>query len=225
MAKIRDKDSLTFKEATAQMSRKEKSKYIWEYYKWFFISGFATIFMVGTFIHQNLTAVDTYLDISIVTGAAHMNIMFSDDWQDFEDVNMSQEPRGIGVDPYLRETLTELFVPEELHGDYSVVVSHHNLTTTAEAFVALAAVGIFDIFITYPDDLAAMSEVGHLYNIAESDMDWNLPTDYFYNDYALYLHRFPFFENYIRPADELVLAIAINSNNQARIYDLLNLVR
>ena len=207
--KMRDKDSPTFKEATANMTGKEKRNYIWEYYKLHIIGTIAAVLLVGSMTHSILTQVDSYLHITFMTGFEHLLSSFDLD----SDVDPEQElffpepPPGIWVDFDIAPVLEDLLLDESQQRNYEIVIQTLAIDfETIPVFTTHTGAGLLDMIITHIPDLHSMTEIGHFKNI--TDLGWDLPEHVMHNEYAVYLRYFPVFDGYVIPIDELVLGIS-----------------
>jgi len=209
---VRDKDRLSFKEATATMGGKEKIGYIWEYYKWIILGGIAFFFVAFSMIHAFLTQVDSYLNISFVSGFEHTMSAFEP--LDFDepanldaDDFFAESPPGIWVDFEIVPKLEGLLLDDEQLTNYDIIVQQLGINfETIPVFTTHIGAGVIDIIVTYIPDLHVMAEIGHFLNI--SDLGWDVPMYKMHNEYSIYLRYFPIFNNYVAAPDDLVLGIS-----------------
>jgi len=207
--KMRDKDSPTFKEATANMTSKEKINYIWEYYKLHILGSIAAIVLVVSIMHTILTQVDTHLHITFLSGFEHtINTLDSVLEREDEQVNDRSGPSpGIWVDFEIIPTLKDLLLDDSAQSNSEIIVQALALNLELiPVFTTHAGAGVIDMIVTYLPDFYAMNEVGHFINI--SDLGWDIPEHVMHNEYALYLRYFTVFDGYVAPIDELVLGIS-----------------
>lgn len=216
--KLVDADRRSFKETTANMTGKQKWDYFWEYYKFHVFGTITLVGMAVWFIHSLLTGTKVYLDFAFVHGFAYI-VEQSEAWDAGEEF-LRETPRGIWFTDDLRFELSSLLIDESLQDQYMIVNQSHNLTRpdALEPFVMFATVGTLDLLITYPEDLQALAAVGHFLDL--TTLAWDLPTTAFYNNYALYLHYFPLLDQHVIGDDELLIGIAVQSNNLDRIERL-----
>ena len=216
MAKMeRDKDRLSFKEATAAMGGKEKIGYIWEYYKWIILGGIALFFVTFSMVHAFLTQMDSHLNISFISGFEYTMSAFGsldfeaeDDPADLDaEYFLTEPPPSIWVDFEIIPILENLLLNDEELTGYDIIVQQLGINfETIPVFTTHTGAGVIDIIITYIPDLYAMAEIGHFRNI--SDLGWNIPVDKMHNEYAVYLRYFPIFNNYVAASADLVLGIS-----------------
>jgi len=223
MAKVmRDKDMLTFKEATANMTRGEKVGHIWEYYKWIIIGGIAGVLLVFSITHTLLTQTDSYLTITLVSGFEHTASSFAhldldDDVEsseeDLPDEDfLSEAPVGIWVDLDIVSILEDLLLNDEQSNNYDITVQQLAINfETIPVFTAHIGAGVIDIIVTYVPDLHAMVEIGHFENM--TNLGWDIPANMMHNEYAVYLRYFSVFDDYIAAPDDLVLGISATTQN------------
>jgi len=222
MAKmIRDKDSLSFKEATANMTVKEKIGYIWEYYKWIILGSSTIILVIFSMTHAFLTRMDPYLNITFINGFEYTLHSFEQPDLDVEDeaIDLSEEtffpepPAGIWVDFEMIPTLEDLLLDDRQQSNYEITVQQLGINfETISVFATHTGAGVIDIIITYIPDLHAMVEVGHFQNI--SDLGWDIPAHKMHNEYAIYLRYFPIFDDYTMAADDHDLVLGISTTTQ-----------
>ena len=215
MAKLmRDKDRLSFKEATANMTGKEKIGYIWEYYKWFILGGVVIVSVIFSMTHAFLTQMDPYLNIIFVSGFEHTVSAFEpldldeDELADLDAEDFFTEPPiGIWVDDEIVPILEGLLLSDEQLSNYEIIAQQLGINfETIPVFTTHTGAGVIDIIITYIQDLYAMTEIGHFQNI--SDLGWDIPVDRMHNEYAVYLRYFPIFDDYVAAPDDLVVGIS-----------------
>jgi len=207
--KMRDQDSPTFKEATANMTGKEKRKYIWEYYKLHIIGTIAAVLLIGSMAHSILTQVDSHLHITFLTGFEHiLNALDPDlDVENDEEIYLPGPPPGIWIDFDIAPVLEDLLLDEGQQRNYEIIVQTLALDfETIPVLTTHAGAGLLDMIITYIPDLHSMTEIGYFENI--TDLGWDLPEHVMHNEYAVYLRYFPVFDGYVVPIDELVLGIS-----------------
>jgi len=222
MAKaMRDKDSLSFKEATANMTGKEKIEYIWEYYKWFILGGSALTFIIFSMLHAFATQADPYLTITFVSGFEHTISSFApldlEADSEFLEELLPEAPVGIWVDFEIAPTLEDLLLNEGQQRDGIAVQQLGINFETLPVFTTHTGAGVIDIIVTYIPDLHAMVEIGHFENL--SDLGWDIPAAKMHNDYAIYLRYFPIFDDYIAAPDDLVLGISATTRYIENIED------
>ena len=230
MAKMRDKDNRTFKEATANMTGKEKIGHIWEYYKWIILGSIATSFFVFSIIHAFLVQVESYLTISIISGFEHTASLVTFDFDTEEDpAELSEEeffpepPVGIWVDFEITPILESLLLDEDQLNNYEITV--HQLAINIETlpvFSTHTGAGVIDIIITYISDLHAMTEFGHLQSI--TDLEWDIPENKMHNEYAVYLRYFSVFDDYVAAPDDLVLVIPSSTRLIENVENFFNIL-
>ncbi|MCL1989803.1 MAG: hypothetical protein FWG67_02825 [Defluviitaleaceae bacterium] len=216
----RDKDSPTFKEATATMTTREKTAYIWEYYRWQIIGSISGMLVVASMLHAFLTQTNHYLHLTVVSGFDHTVRSFQlPDLMD-EDIEIDvtsptsfpEPPPGIWVDFDLIPTLESLFLTDEQFNNHEITVQ--NLAITFETVQVLAThsgAGVIDIIITTLSDFQTMDQMGYFKNISE--LGWDVPENRLHNDYGIYLQYFPLFDDYIAAADTLVLGISATTRH------------
>jgi len=162
LAKYKRRDgNIKFKEATKNMSIKEKIDYIWEYYKWWILASIAAVFLI--FYAINADRQTTHLHIAITNGFAHTGNQFQ--LGDLDDVDEaffeSNNLYGIMVNTdELSATLDDLLLDVEQHDNYTVIIQHMLINfETIPAFTTLIGAGEFDIIITYQHDFDAMASI------------------------------------------------------------------
>ena len=216
MAKMRDKDRRSFKEATSKMTNSEKVSHIWAYYKWPILGSMAGALLIFSFIHAFLTRTETYLNITFVSGFEHtLNALGPLD-SDVIDESIDtleifpEPPVGIWVDLDIIPVLEALFLDDEQLNNYDIAVQHLGINfETIPVFTTHTGAGVMDIIVTYIPDAHAMAEIGHFKNLSE--LGWDLPSDKMHNEYTVYLRYFPIFDDYVAAPDDLVLGISINT--------------
>ena len=217
MAKVRDKDTPSFKEATATMTGGEKASYIWEYYRIHIISTIAGFILIFSFVHAFVTNKDTYLNITFVSGFEHTFNSIGDfeaegEPEPLEENLFFEQAPGIWVDFELVSTLESLFLSEEQQRSYDIQVQNLHLNfETMPVLMTHAGAGVLDIIVTYVPDLLVMTEVDHFVNIA--DLGWDIPEHVMHNDYGVYLRYFPIFDDYVQGVDVLILGISTATRN------------
>ena len=213
-----DADSKSFKDATANMTSKERREYFWEYYKLHVVGIVAIVGMAILTIHSALNATSVHLDFAFVHGFAHV-LDRNAAWEAGIDFT-GDPPLGIWFSDELRFELMDLLVNEDERDNYMVITQSHNLTAhdALEPFMMFASVGRLDVIITYLDDFYALSELGHFYDL--TTLDWGIPEHVIYNNHAIHLHYFPFLDQYIHGDQPMVLGIAANSEQIDRIEQL-----
>jgi len=227
MAKMRDKDRLPFKVAVANMSKKEKLGYIWEYYRLIIISSICAVFAVVSITYTLLTQRETYLDIVFVSGfEATLNsfepLENGDVEPDDHFQNLHQSTAfGFLVEPEITTTLSDaLFDYRQLNNyELSVRVLPINFETIP-VFTTHIAASMIDLMVTYPQDLQAMTEIGYFKKLA--DLGWEIPESKMHNDYAIYLRYFPIFDDYITAFDSPVLGISATTANIEHVKNFFN---
>lgn len=225
--KIRDKDSLSFREATAYMSRKEKIGYIWEYYRWIILGIVAIFLVVTSMMYAFLTQMETHLYLTFLSGFEHTLGSFVQ--LDESGIDLSQiddlpdHSPGIWVDYEIASTLENLLLDNGQLNNYEIVVQNLQINfQTIPAFRTHTSEGVIDIIITYAPDLHTMTEIGHFKNISE--LGWDIPTHQMHNEYAVYLGCFPIFNEYVMGVDNLVLGIATTTRNIENIADFFDIL-
>ena len=225
MKKRRDADSTTYKEATANMTLKEKVSYTLEYYWVVIFLPPVVVMMVLFSIYGAATAPTVKLNVAVVHGIAHL--MAELDMTDSENHGSQAPPLGIWYDENLDEVLLALLVDEQQRENYAVIVRSQNLShpDTVEAFIMFTAVGEIDLIVTYEDDFYTLNQMGHFQNL--NDLNLGLPSEIFHSEYGLYLRYFPFFENRIYGSEyEIIIGVATNAERldqiQHLIYELIN---
>lgn len=215
-----DADSKSYKDATANMTSKEKREYFWEYYKLHVLGVFAVLFLVGTGIHSVLTRVETYLDFAFVHGFSYLHES-SLAWDAGEDF-FGEPPLGIWFSDDFRSSVAEALIHEDVRDNYIITAQNHNLASPdfLEPFIMFTSVGRLDIIITYPADARELADFGHFIDL--TTLDWEIPAHVLYSNYAVHLQYFPSLYQHIYGQYPLVLAIATNSNNLEHINQLFN---
>ena len=206
---MRDKDSPTFKEATTNMTGKEKASYIWEYYKLHILASIAVFLLVFSMIITLTNRVESHLHLTFLSGFEHtMDLLdLALDPGAEQDPDRPGPPLGIWVNFEIVPILEDLLIDEDKQAGYEITVQPLVLNfETASVFATHSIAGAIDIIVTYIPDLHAMVEVEHFINISE--LGWDLPEHVMYNEYAVYLRYFPIFDGYVAPMDDLVLGIS-----------------
>lgn len=232
MAKYRRKDgNIKFKDATKNMSTKEKFDYFWGYYRWGVVVAIA---LVAIFFYSiSINNPTTHLHIAITSGFAHTSNQFQfDDLEDGEALEEGADHWGeIVTNPYgflvdieaLSDTLNQLLLGDKLHSEYSVIVQNMSINfETIPVFVTLAGAGELDIVITYQHDFDEMASLGHFRSIRDVDID--LPDHILINDYGISLKYLQIFNDYIHPSHadtELVLGIVAGTSRTQEVKNLL----
>ena len=221
MAKVmRDKDMLTFKEATSNMNFNEKIGHIWEYYKLIIIGGIVAVLIVFSIVHTLLTQTNSYLTISFVSGFEHTSNSFAhlDDEIDLLEEDLSEDefsveaPVGIWVNFNIVSILEGLLLDDEEINNYNITAQQLAINfETIPVFTAHVGAGIIDIIVTYEPDLHAMVEIGHFENITR--LGWDIPTHKMHNEYSVYLRYFSVFDDYVAAPADLVLGISSTTQN------------
>ena len=225
MKKIRDADSKTYKEATANMIFKEKVRYTIEYYWMVIFLPPIVALMILFSIYGALNAPTVQLNVAVVHGLAHL--MAEIDMTNTENHGSQAPPLGIWYEETLDEVLLALLVDEPQRGNYSVIIRSHNLShpDTVEAFIMFAAVGEIDLIMASENDFHALNQMDHFQNLTLLNL--GVPAEFFHNEYGLYLHAFPFFGNRVYGGDnEIIIGVATNAERldqiQHLIYELIN---
>lgn len=224
MARVRDKDMRSFKEATAKMNFKEKLNYIWEYYRLHIIGGTTAFILIFSLVHAFVTNTENFLTITVITGFESSMSAAATEMADEIDMELPlvfSTPFGIGLDFDLIETLESYLLDEDDLRNYSITVSTLPISfETLPVLMTHAGAGALDLIITYTFDFNAMSELGHFTDIKE--LMWDLPNEIFYNSYGIYLRYFPIFDDYITAhpeAGDLIIAISAGSVNFENIEE------
>lgn len=234
MAKFKPRDgSIKFKDATQNMSTKEKVDYIWEYYKWLIFSSIAVVAII--FYTINTHNPNTHLHLVVASGFEYTSnqFQFDDLDDDHEDEEISEfdklfgNPYGFMVDTEeLSDTLAHLLLDDEQLGQYTIIVQNMPINIeTVPVFTTLAGAGELDIVIAYQHDFDAMASVGHFRSIRDLDVD--LPDHIFINDFGISLEYLPILNDYIHPNQtdtELVLGIVAASRRTEEVEDFLNVL-
>ena len=208
-----DKDKRSFKEATANMTGKEKVEYIWEYYKWIILGSVAVVFVVFSMVQAFLRQADPYLTITLISGFEHTSSLLvpfdldtEEDEDDLEEVFI-EPPVGIWVDFEIIPILESLLFDDEELNTYDIVVQQLMINfETLPVFTTHTGAGVIDIIVTYIPDFHAMAEIDHFKNIA--DLGWDIPEDKMHSEYAIYLRYFSVFDDYVAAPKELVVGIS-----------------
>lgn len=222
----RDKDTVSFKEATINMSSKEKLSYIWEYYKWIILGSITATLMIVSIAHTMLTRTHQYLNIMFTSGFEHtLNAFGQPDLdEEAELVDLPEPPLSLWVDFDIASILEDLLIDEkQLNNNYEILVQHLALNVeTIPVFTTHAGAGVLDIIVTSIPDLQAMAEIGHFKNIFDLGLD--IDAHKMHNEYAIYLRHFPIFNNYVMAEDDLVLGISATTANIENIKNFFNLL-
>ena len=218
MAKVmRDKDRLSFKEATANMKNIEKISYIWEYYKWMILGSISVFLVVFAMIHAFLTQTDSYLNITFLSGFEYTVNLFEQPDLEAEDelvdlMEAPEPPIGIWVDFEMIPTLEDLLLNDETLNNYEIAAQQLGINfETIPVFITHTGAGVLDIIVTYIPDLHIMAEIGHFLNIA--DLSWEIPAHKMHNEYAVYFRYFSIFNDYVKAPSELVLGISATTRH------------
>ena len=224
--KMRDKDSPTFKEATANMTGKEKASYIWEYYKLHILGSIALVLLAGSMVHASLTGSEAHLHITFSSGFEHMlgSLELPDSDAEEEQVTPSPEsPPWIWVDLDIIPILEDLLLEDGAQGNQHIIVQTLVIDfQTLPVFTTHTGAGVIDIIVTHEADFNFLTEAGHLKDI--SDLGWNIPAHMMHNKYGVYLRYFPVFNDYVAAADDLILGIAWSTQmieNIENFFDIL----
>jgi len=220
MARVRDKDMLSFKEATKSMSGREKFKYVWEYYKWHIIGSVAGFILIFSMVHAFVTQRDTYLSVTFVSGFEHTSRSFGgfdEPEPDEDEFDMFAEgPPGIWVDFEIVSRLEDLLLTETHGNRYEITVNHLGINfETLPVLSTHLGAGILDLLVTYAPDFEVMIDLEYFHNI--QSLGWDLPDHVFHGEYGIYLRYFPIFDDYVRAIDDLVVGLIISTSNLENI--------
>lgn len=223
MARLRDKDSPSFKEATVNMTKGQKVGYIWEYYRLQIIGGIAGFALVFSLVHAFVTNTEPFLMVTVITGFEHtvnsfgMNEMNEDEEQQ-DGVAFPNVAPGIWVDFDLGDALEAEFVASSVSDAQRYEIQVQQLGINVETMPVLAThtgAGVLDLMITYAADFEMMTEVGHFAPL--SILERELPEHILHSDYGIYLRYLPILENYIYGIDDLIIGISVSSRNIDRV--------
>jgi len=224
--KVRDKDSPTFKDATAKMNGKEKIGYIWEYYKLHILGSIALVLVVGSIVHALLSQVEDHLYITFLSGFEHTlnSLEFPDpDAESEQATDHPEPPLGIWVNFEVIETLEDLLLDDQQRSSYQITVQ--TLVMNFETIPVLTThtgASVIDMIVTHIPDLHVMSEIGHFKNIA--DLGWDIPEYIMHNEYGIYLRYFTVFDGYVAPMDDLVLGISATTRHLENVENFFEIL-
>jgi archaellum biogenesis ATPase FlaH len=225
LTKYQRKDgNIKFKEATQNMSNKEKIDYIWEYYKWWILASIAAVFLIVYAVNADRQT--THLHIAITSGFVHTSEQLQLDIVDeasSEFAPTSNNHYGFTVDTEeLSATLEHLLLDTEQHDTHTVIIQHMLINfETIPVFTTLTGAGELDIIITYQHDFDAMASIGYFRNMRDLGVD--LPDHLLYDD-GILLKYLPILNDYIHPNNtdmDLILGVVAGSDRTKEVEKFL----
>ena len=210
--KMRDRDTPTFKEATAKMSGKEKISYIWEYYKLPILGSIAFVLIVGSMVHAFLSQVQDHLHLTFLSGFEHtLNLLESPNPETEHEM-----PLGIWVDLEVTTMLEDLLLDAQQRSNTRITAQTLIINfETIPVLTTHTGAGVIDMMVMHIPDFYAMSHAGYFKNF--SDLDWDIPAYMRHSEYGIYLRYLTVFEGYVVPIDDLILGISPNTRHMENV--------